>query len=195
VVQTTKHCIYVSLLYQHHLLSAAAVLTAPFLCPCCSSVSKGLHVPSYALYIYVTDSLRAVAMELEQLMARARHRAHFTQARERRRVEKQQWQQRQRRQRPEKAEASILKFAAAPAARVSAQGTQVLLPDSVLGMVMASLASCLEPGGVYGPSLVARDLANASLVRQALFSLLLLLLLLASGQHACIAAYTWHKSS
>ncbi|WIA41028.1 hypothetical protein OEZ86_004666 [Tetradesmus obliquus] len=31
-------------------------------------------------------------------------------------------------------------------------------------MVMARLASCLEPGGVYGPSLVARDLANASLV-------------------------------
>jgi hypothetical protein len=107
-------------------------------------------------------------MELEQLMARARHRAHFTQARERRRVEKQQRQQARRLDPPAKPEAAILKFAAAPAARVSAQGTQVLLPDSVLDMVMERLASCLEAGGVYGPSLVARDLANASLVRHAL---------------------------
>lgn len=97
-------------------------------------------------------------------MARARHRAHYQQARERRRVDKQQQQTQSRQRRPARAEASILRFAAAPAARVSVQGTQLLLPDSVLDMVMARLASCLEPGGVYGPSLVARDLANASLV-------------------------------
>jgi hypothetical protein len=107
-------------------------------------------------------------MELEQLMARARHRAHYKQAQERRRVARQQQQtQGLVRKSSQKQEASILKFAAAPAARVSAQGTQLLLPDSVLDMVMAGLAACLEPGGVYGPSLVARDLANASLVRPA----------------------------
>jgi hypothetical protein len=124
-------------------------------------------------------------MELEQLMARARHRAHYKQARERRRIEKQQQQTRGSKRQPAKAEASILRFAAAPAARVSAQGTQLLLPDSVLDMVMARLASCLEPGGVYGPSLVARDLANASLVRPfACLLLLLLLLLLTAVMHA-----------
>jgi hypothetical protein len=119
-------------------------------------------------------------------MARARHRAHVTQARERRRVENQQRRQAERRKRPAKAAAAILKFAAAPAARVSAQGTQVLLPDSVLDMVMASLASCLEPGVVYGPSLVARDLANASLVRQAVLACCCCSVLLLLASMHCI---------
>lgn len=40
----------------------------------------------------------------------------------------------------------------------------VRLPDAALECIMEKLADSLEPGGVYGPGLVARDIANASLV-------------------------------
>lgn len=41
----------------------------------------------------------------------------------------------------------------------------VRLPDAALESVMALLAASMEPEGVWGPSLAARDMASASLVR------------------------------
>ena len=46
------------------------------------------------------------------------------------------------------------------------------LPDTCLANVMACLASTLEPGGLRGPSCVAKELAQASLVRDAVVSVL-----------------------
>jgi hypothetical protein len=40
----------------------------------------------------------------------------------------------------------------------------VKLPDTCLAVIMDCLVDQLEPGGVWGPGLVARDLANAALV-------------------------------
>lgn len=38
------------------------------------------------------------------------------------------------------------------------------LPQEAVARVMELLAAGLEPGGVYGPGCVARDIANTSLV-------------------------------
>jgi hypothetical protein len=47
---------------------------------------------------------------------------------------------------------------------VRRRGTSAL-PADVLLTIFECLVAGLEPGGVWGPSLVVRDLANAALVR------------------------------
>lgn len=42
----------------------------------------------------------------------------------------------------------------------------VALPDTCLAKIMSCLAGTLQPGGLRGPSAVAKDLAQASLVRR-----------------------------
>lgn len=42
----------------------------------------------------------------------------------------------------------------------------VSLPDTCLARIMTCLADSLEPGGLRGPSAVAKDLATAALVRK-----------------------------
>jgi len=50
-------------------------------------------------------------------------------------------------------------------AQQQVQSSRVLaLPESCLVNIMRCIAANLEPGGVYGPSLVAKDLASAALV-------------------------------
>jgi hypothetical protein len=61
----------------------------------------------------------------------------------------------------------IRKFSSSKRARSSSDAAEkhgdVKLPDAVLQIIVGCLAA-FEPGGVRGPSMVARDLANAALV-------------------------------
>jgi hypothetical protein len=70
----------------------------------------------------------------------------------------------------------FLLFAESLPHKVGRHGS-LLLPDTCLANVMACLADTLEPGGLRGPSCVAQELAQASLVSGLLLLLLLLLLL------------------
>lgn len=60
---------------------------------------------------------------------------------------------------------SILSIAASPLTSLQSHASQVDLPENVLELVMSHIAHALEPGGVVGPSIVAKNLATAALVR------------------------------
>lgn len=105
-----------------------------------------------------------------QLIERARARAQHA------RAVRQQKAQQQRAVQSEKAKkraktvkaASLLAIAASPLNSLEGHASQVDLPENVLELVMSHIAHALEPGGVVGPSIVARNLANAALVSKQL---------------------------
>jgi hypothetical protein len=86
------------------------------------------------------------------------------QARRKRQLEK----QRRRKRAAGAAKDQVLKFSGCKRARSSSDAAEkhgdVKLPDAVLQTIIGCLAA-FEPDGVRGPSMVARDLANATLVR------------------------------
>lgn len=100
------------------------------------------------------------------MIEKARARAALARAARQHKAQQQkalEQQKAQKRRKSAKA-ASLLSLAASPLTSFESQASQVDLPENVLELVMSFLAHELEPGGVVGPSIVARNLANAALV-------------------------------